>query len=194
MNDVFKVFSPVEKFDIHAAVLDRHTRYNTYPGGVPEPSKIRRGIETEGKYPWRYTEHPCTLDTCRGGYHPVVAVLRGAGGYQGRRCRSGEMRRVPSTGHRLAVPGVPDTQGVGGFRTIEAPSKLLKRVQRVILEKVLYQSFRISNQAMGFVPRRSIKGTHCVIVTSGRNWTTLVGGCGRWTSRTSSHPSPPIRP
>lgn len=45
----------------------------------------------------------------------------------------------------------------GGMRTIEAPSPLLKRVQRAILDAWLYPFFPISLFATGFVPHRGIK-------------------------------------
>lgn len=176
MNDVFKVFSPVEKFDIHAAVLDRRTRYNTYPSGAPEPSKIRSGIETEGKYPWRYTEHPCTLDTVVEDTTQLLQSFEELADIKDDvadlvKCAVFRPQVIDSLYRVYQIP-----KESGGFRTIEAPSKLLKRVQRVILEKVLYQSFRISNQAMGFVPHRSIKGNalrHC-------NFQQRLDNTGRW--------------
>lgn len=45
----------------------------------------------------------------------------------------------------------------GGVRTIEAPSPLLKRIQRAILDAWLYPFFPASIFAMGFVPNRSIR-------------------------------------
>lgn len=44
----------------------------------------------------------------------------------------------------------------GGVRVIEAPSPLLKKVQRCILEAYLYPFMAVSFYAMGFVPKRSI--------------------------------------
>lgn len=44
----------------------------------------------------------------------------------------------------------------GGRRVIEAPSPLLKKIQRCILDGILYPSFRPSKGSMGFTPGRGI--------------------------------------
>lgn len=64
----------------------------------------------------------------------------------------------------IRIPGYARTQykvhrirkKSGGERVIEAPSPLLKKIQRAILDAYLYPFWRVSQSAMGFVPGRGI--------------------------------------
>lgn len=44
---------------------------------------------------------------------------------------------------------------IGGFRTIDAPSKKLKSIQRWILNNIFY-NLKVSKNAHGFIPKRSV--------------------------------------
>jgi Retron-type reverse transcriptase len=44
---------------------------------------------------------------------------------------------------------------IGGFRTIDAPSKKLKEIQRWILNNILY-NLKVNKNAHGFIPKRSV--------------------------------------
>lgn len=176
MSELFTISASTRVLDYRAAVLDYTSWSYRYGGETINPIKIRNGIEMIGTYPWKYSTYSCTLDAV------VVETTKLLQSFE----ELADIKEDVADLVQCAVfrPQVIDSlyrvyqipKESGGFRTIEAPSKLLKRVQRVILEKILYPSFRISRQAMGFVPNRSIKGNalrHC-------NFQQKLNNKGRW--------------
>lgn len=132
--------------------------------GNNSPAEIRAGIELKGSYFRGWTRHNCSLEKVEQETTDMLLKLDelsviGEDVKELVHCAVFKPHVIDSMYRVYKIP-----KESGGFRTIEAPSKLLKTVQRAILENVLYLSCKVSKQAMGFVPNRSILGNalrHC---------------------------------